>query len=140
MPVACTIVYGTTPEFGSLTLDQDMAGGTHSDHNPLLTGLEPETEYFFRVQGVDDDGIVYLSEVMTFTTPDFAASAGAQVATDNLASTAMGAEVIGYSSSFGDAGLNDRWGAGNAFDDNPNTEWSTAGDGDGAWVEVKLAQ
>ena len=140
MPVACTIVYGTTPVFGSLTLDQDMAGGTHSDHNPLLTGLELETEYFFRVQGVDDDGIVYLPEVMTFTTPDFAASAGAQVATDNLASTAIGAEVIGYSSSFGDAGLNDRWGAGNAFDDNPNTEWSTAGDGDGAWVEVKLAQ
>ena len=38
--VACTIVYGTTTEFGSLTLDQDMAGGTHSDHNPLLVGLE----------------------------------------------------------------------------------------------------
>ncbi len=140
IPVACTIVYGTTPEFGSLSLDQDMAGGTHSDHNPLLSGLEPETEYFFRVQGVDDNGVVYLSEVMTFTTPDFEAAAGNQVATENLASPAMGAEVVGYSSSFGDAALNDRWGAGSAFDDNPNTEWSTAGDGDEAWVEVKLAQ
>ena len=30
-------------------------------------------------------------------------------------------------------------GAGSAFDDNPNTEWSSAGDGDEAWIEVKLA-
>ena len=77
---------------------------------------------------------------MTFTTPDFATAAGDQVATDNLASPEMGAEVIGYSSAFGDAGLNDRWGVGNAFDGNPNTEWSTAGDGNQAWVEVRLAQ
>ena len=133
--VACTIVYGTTPEFGSLTLDQDMAGGTHSEHNPLLVGLEPETEYYFRVQGIDDDGNIYLSEVMTFTTPPQDTSE-----TENLASPEKGAEVIGFSSAFGGAGLNDRWGAGSVFDDNPNTEWSTAGDGDEAWIEVELAQ
>ena len=69
VPVACSVVYGTTPEFGSLSTDLDMEGGTHSDHNPLLTGLEPETEYFFRAQGVADNGVVYLSDVMTFTTP-----------------------------------------------------------------------
>ncbi|HID52305.1 MAG TPA: hypothetical protein EYP41_09725 [Anaerolineae bacterium] len=61
VPVACTVVYGKTPDFGSLTLDQDMAGGAHSDHNPLLTGLEPETEYYFRLQGVDDDGNIHIS-------------------------------------------------------------------------------
>jgi hypothetical protein len=136
IPVACTIVYGTTPAFGSLSTDLDMAGGTHSDHNPLLSGLEPETEYFFRVQGVDDNGLIYLSEVMSFTTPAFEA----QSTTENLASPALGGEIIGFSSAFGDAGLDDRWGAGSAFDDNPNTEWSSAGDGDGAWVEVGLAQ
>lgn len=134
VPVACTVVYGTTPEFGSLSLDQDMAGGTHSDHNPLLSGLEPETEYYFRAQGVDDDGIVYLSEVMTFTTPPEDTSQS-----ENLASPDRGAEVIGYSSAFGDAGMLDRWGAGSAFDDNPNTEWSSAGDGSEAWIEVQLA-
>jgi hypothetical protein len=78
-------------------------------------------------------GVVYLSEVMTFTTPP----AGTSV-TENLASPAMGAEIVGYSSAFGDAGINDRWGAAAAFDDNPNSEWSSAGDGDEAWVEVKL--
>jgi len=135
IPVACTIVYGTTPEFGSLTLDQDMAGGAHSDHSPLLSGLEPKTEYYFRVQGVDDGGVVYLSDVMTFTTPEQRESE-----TTNLASPDLGSEIIGFSSAFGGADLLERWGAGSAFDDNPNTEWSTAGDGDGAWIEVKLAK
>jgi hypothetical protein len=134
VPVACTVVYGQTEAFGSLTLDQDMAGGTHSDHNPLLQGLEPETEYFFRVQGVDDEGVVYLSEVMTFTTPPRDTG---QV--ENLASPLRGADVVGFSSAFGGAGVNDRWGPGMAFDDNPNTEWSTDGDGNQAWVEVQLA-
>ncbi|HUF38429.1 MAG TPA: fibronectin type III domain-containing protein [Anaerolineales bacterium] len=134
IPVACTIVYGTTPEFGSLTLDQDMAGGTHSEHNPLLSGLESETTYYYRVQGVDDDGNIYLSETLTFTTPAFA-----DAPTDNLATPANGGEILGYSSAFNDAAPDERWGVGSAFDDDPTTEWSTAGDGSAAWVEVRLA-
>lgn len=134
VPVACTIVYGPTPEFGSLSLDQDMAGGTHSDHNPLLSSLDPETEYFFRVQGVDDDGTIYLSDVMTFSTPALEESE-----TTNLLSPDLGAEILGFSSAFGGAGQDDRWGAGSALDDNPNTEWSSAGDGNSAWIEVELA-
>jgi hypothetical protein len=135
VPVACTMVYGKTESFGSLTLDQNMAGGVHSEHNPLVSGLEPETTYYFRVQGVDVDGVVYLSDVMTFTTPAFDT---AEVT--NLASPEMGAEIVGYSSAFGGADINEAWGAGMAFDDSANSEWSSAGDGDNAWVEVKLAQ
>ena len=135
IPVACTIVYGTTPNFGSLTLDQDMAGGAHSDHNPLLVGLEAETTYYFRVQGVDESGIIYLSEVMTFTTPS---NENSEI--DNLASPLLGAEITGYSSAFGSAEPKDRWGVISAFDNNPNTEWSSAGDGNDAWIEIKLAQ
>ncbi len=135
IPVACTAVYGTTTDFGSLTLDQDMAGGTHTDHNPLLTGLEPETQYYFRVQGVDDSGVVYLSEIMTFTTPAFE-----QAAITNLAAPELGATITGYSSAFGGAALNDPWGAGMAFDNSPNTAWSSDGDGDDAWIEVALRQ
>ena len=135
VPVACTIVFGTTPEFGFLSLDQDMAGGTHSDHNPLLSGLAPETEYFFRVQGIDDDGNLYLSETMSFTTPPQDTSL-----TDNLASPDRGATIIGVSSAFGDAAPDAQWGALSAFDDNGNTEWSSAGDGDEAWIEVELAE
>ena len=136
VPVACTVVYGETPAFGSLTLDQDMAGGTHSDHNPLLSDLKPETEYYFRVQGLDDDGVLYVSEVMTFTTPPEPED---DQVSENLASPARGAEIAGFSSAFGGAAAGDRWGALSAFDDNPNTEWSSGGDGDAAWVEVRLA-
>jgi len=135
VPVACTIVYGTTPEFGSLSLDQDMAGGTHSDHNPLLSGLEPETKYYFRVQGVDESGVIYISDVMTFTTPP---RSTAEVT--NLASPLLGAEITGFSSAFGNAAPDATWGAASAFDDNPNTAWSSAGDGNNAWIEVKLAK
>lgn len=134
VPVACSIVYGETPAFGSLSLDLDMEGGVHSDHNPLLSGLEPETVYYFRVQGVDEEGIVYISDTMTFTTPLRDTSQS-----ENLASAERGAEVVGYSSAFGAADPGERWGALSAFDDNPNTEWSSAGDGDEAWIEVKLA-
>jgi len=135
IPVACTIVYGTTPEFGSLTLDQDMAGGAHSEHNPLLSGLEPETTYYYRVQGVDDDGNIYLSETLTFTTPAFE-----DTPTDNLAALANGAVILGFSSAFNDAAPDERFGVNGAFDDDPATEWSTAGDGSDAWVEVILAE
>jgi hypothetical protein len=110
-------------------------GTATSDHNPLLSGLEPDTEYYFRTQGVDDDGNIYLSEVITFTTPPLDTS---QAEIENLASPENGAEIIGYSSAFGGAELDDRWGAGSAFDDNPNSEWSSAGDGNDAWVEIEL--
>jgi hypothetical protein len=135
IPVACTIVYGKTPAFGSLSLDQDMAGGPHTDHNPLLSGLEPETTYYFRVQGVDASGVIYLSDMMNFTTPR-----GQTSEVQNLASPLLGAEITGISSAYGNAGLHDHWGAAGAFDDNPNTEWSSAGDGNNAWIEVRLAR
>ena len=77
--------------------------------------------------------MIYLSDVMTFTTPPLAVSVS-----ENLASSINGAEIIGVSSNFGGAGLDDQWGAVSAFDDNPNTAWSSAGDGDDAWVEVQL--
>lgn len=134
IPVACNVVYGPTEEFGQLTFDMNMTSPTITDHNPVLSGLEPETLYYFRLQGTDDNGIIYLSEVMTFTTPPLDTSES-----PNLASPSRGATVVGYSSAFGDAAIDARWGAGNAFDDNPNTQWSSGGDGDSAWIEVELA-
>lgn len=41
---------------------------------------------------------------------------------------------------YGDAAPTSNWGIANAFDVNPNTAWSSAGDGNAAWVEIKLAQ
>jgi hypothetical protein len=136
IPVACTVVYGTSEtDFGTLTFDQGMTSPTIIDHDPILTGLEPETTYYFRVQGTDDFGVIYLSEVMTFTTPAFETGSN-----DNLLSPENGAEIIDYSSAFGGAAIDERWGAGNAFDNSQNSAWSSAGDGNDAWIEVRLAQ
>ncbi len=134
IPVACSVIWGQTTEFGSLSITQDMAGGAIIDHNPILSGLEPETTYYFRVQGTAENGVMYLSETMTFTTPALDSSE-----IDNLASPLRGAEVVDYSSAFGGAASDETWGINSAFDDNPNTEWSSASDGDEASVTVRLA-
>jgi hypothetical protein len=135
IPVACTLVYGTTPAFGQLTLDQDMAGGTHSSHNPQLSGLEPKTLYYFRVQGVDNAGNISVSEMMTFTTPAFVA-----VETKNLLAAENGAEIMGVSSNWNSQDNEGRFGILSALDGDPSTAWSSDGDGSDAWVEVRLAQ
>lgn len=135
VPVACSIVYGTTEAFGSVSVDQDMAGGAHMDHQPLLSGLEEGATYFYRVQGVDGEGNIYISEVMTFEVPEFE-----DEPVENLLSPERGATVIGYSSAFGGAEPEARWGVNNAVDGSPNTEWSSDGDGDDAWIEFELAQ
>ncbi|PJF40809.1 MAG: hypothetical protein CUN55_12325 [Phototrophicales bacterium] len=133
--VACQVVYGPTQDFGQLVFDAQMADFAVIEHNPVLTDLESNTTYYYRLQGTGTDGTIYLSEVMTFTTPDFDA-----MTTDNLASPLNGAKIVGYSSAFGGADIDERWGAGSAFDGNPSTAWSTAGDGDNAWIEIQLAQ
>jgi hypothetical protein len=135
IPLACSVVYGETTEYGLIAVDSDMAGGAHSDHHPLMTGLEPDTEYHFRVQGTAADGTLYQSDDMTFRTPP--ADENAKV---NLASLEQGARIIGVSSNFGGAGNAERWGADSAIDGNPGTEWSSNGDGDEAFIEIKLAE
>ena len=121
---ACSVVFGTDETFGRIAVDNDMDGGAHADHHPVLGGLEPATTYLYRLQGTATDGTLYVSEVMTFTTPETPAGP------ENLA---LGATVTGVSSEWSDA-----FAAGNAFDGDPSTEWSSRGDGDEAWVEIDL--
>ena len=123
--VACSVVYGRDDSFGLIAVDNDMDGGAHADHQPIMGGLEPDTEYVYRLQGTAPDGSIYVSEIMSFRTP--AAVAGGP------ANLALGATVSGVSSEWSDAFV-----AGNAFDGDPTTEWSTRGDGDEAWVEIDL--
>lgn len=135
IPLACSVVYGETTEYGMLTLDQDMAGGAHTDHHPILPDLKPDTLYHYRLQGSAEDGTIYMSENMTFRTPP------AEEPTEtNLASIEAGAEVIAVSSNFGGAANDETWGANNALDGSRASEWSSDGDGDGAFIEVALAE
>lgn len=135
IPLACSIVYGKTPAYGLISLDQDMAGGAHTDHRPLLLGLEPDTEYHYRVQGSAADGTLYISEDMTFRTLP-----AAEEAEVNLASLEAGARIAAVSSSFGGAGNEEPWGANSAIDGSRGTAWSSDGDGNDAYIEIELAQ
>ena len=128
IPVACAVIYGTDDTYGSIAVDNDMQGGAHHNHGPLLTGLEPDTEYQYILQGSDAAGTIYRSGPMTFTTPP---------ATDNPLGTniAPTGTITDVRSEFSDA-----FAATNAIDGNLATEWSTAGDGDNAYIEIDLGQ
>lgn len=127
LDVACAVVYGRDASFGSIATDADMGGGAHRDHHAVLGGLEPDTEYVYRVQGSDAAGRLYVSETFRFRTP--AAPAGA------AANLALGATVVDVSSEFSPA-----YGAANALDGDPSTEWSSAGDGDDAFITIDLGE
>jgi hypothetical protein len=123
--VACSVVYGETDAFGLIAVDNDMDGGAHADHQPVMGGLTPDTEYQYRLQGTAPDGTIYVSEVMSFRTPPEPLGGP-----PNLA---LGAAISGVSSEFSAS-----FAASNAFDGDATTEWSTQGDGDDAWVEIDL--
>ncbi len=125
----CAVAYGTDGPFGAIATDQDMgAGGGHDDHSALMTGLVPETEYQYRLQGVAADGQLYRSEILTFTTP-----AATDAGFGN--NVAIGASVVGVSSEFSTS-----FAAANAIDGNIGTEWSSSGDGDDAFITIDLGQ
>lgn len=128
IPVACAVIFGTDDSYGSIAVDADMQGGAHSDHGPLLTGLAPDTEYRYILQGSDAAGTLYRSEPMTFRTPPAPVSSLGV----NIAPTGT---VTSFSSEFSDS-----FAVENAIDGDLGTEWSTAGDGDGAFIEIDLTR
>jgi F5/8 type C domain len=128
IPVACNVIFGTDDNFGSIAVDSDMQGGAHDDHGPLMTGLEPDTEYQYILQGSDESGRIYRSDIMTFRTP----SAADNGLGENLAPTGT---ITGSSSDFSSG-----FAAANAIDGDIGTEWSSAGDGDDAWIEIDLGE
>jgi F5/8 type C domain len=136
VPVVCAAAYGTTTAYGQLATDSDMAGGPHENHHPLLSGLQPDTDYHVRLQGVGQDGTLYSSQDYTFRTPKGAAS-DARPAGTNLALATGGAKIAGVSSNYG-GGNTSSYGANNAIDGNPSTQWSSDGDGNKAWIEIEL--
>ncbi len=136
LPLGCILVYGETTDFGNATQDPGMSGATMIDHNPVMRDLQPDTTYYYRLQGSDVQGNFYTSEIFTFTTPPQSDDTSA-----NLLSPENGAKIVAVSSNFGNQpNTGSTWGADNAFDDDPNTVWSTNGDGDDAFVEVRLGQ
>ncbi len=134
IPLACSVVYGKTRNFGAVAIDANMNGGAIIDHNPILTGLEPDTRYYYRVQGADAKGRLYWASVESFRT------ATANAENNNLLAIENGAMVTAVSSNFAGAKNDQSWGANSAIDGSLNSAWSSAGDGNKAFIEITLAQ
>lgn len=134
IPVVCSIVYGTSQEYGLIATDTDMAGGGHTNHHPLLTGLKSDTHYFARLQGIGPDGTLFRSQEYTFRTLPASPDDGEP----NLALVENGAQIIGVSSNFNGGANDSTWGALNAIDGDFSTAWSSNGDGDEAWIEIEI--
>ena len=126
-PTVCAIAYGRTASLGASANDPSMGGTAIARHTVVLGGLTPDTTYRFRLTATDAQGRVFQTpELATFTTkPAKTAAAGKDLA--------VGAKVVGVSSQYG-AG----YGAANAVDGNLATEWSSAGDGNRAFVTIDL--
>jgi hypothetical protein len=140
VPTVCNVAYGTDTNYGSLAT-MPMMGGAVREHAVTLTGLTPNTTYHYRITLTDEQARVHQSQDFTFTT-GAAPSEGEvdQPKGENVASLAAGARVVGVSSNWGGGANDSAFGADNAIDGQPNTEWSSNGDGDDAWIEIELAQ
>jgi hypothetical protein len=93
-----------------------------------MLSLQPATTYYYKFVGTDEAGRSYAGIGGSFRT----APAPKLPHGRNLA---LGAHVTAYSSQFSDA-----YGAANAVDQNPTTEWATRGDGDHASITVDLGR
>ena len=131
-PMICAIVWGPTEALGHFNNSLSMNGTGIVDHDVVLPGIEHGREYFYIVQGTTADGAWYRSELATFTidAPDAGTIATRPITGDNLAESGT---VVDVSSEF-----SADWAATNAIDGSGLTEWSTAGDGDDAFITVDL--
>ena len=107
--------------------------------NGDIEGIPPTTS----VQNRNPSGgtVAFLSWFLVdlsqpFASPAFSHDTGLGI---NLASLRNGVSVAAVSSNFGEGGIYSTFGAADAIDWDPPTEWSSASDGDTAWIDVELA-
>jgi hypothetical protein len=128
LDAACAVVFGQDETFGRLATDKDMGGTAHRDHHVVLGGLRPGTTYVYRFQGSAVDGRLYRSQPFAFSTP-------AAPSVSGPVDLAVGAQVVAVSSEYSPA-----FRAANAVDGATSTEWSSAGDGDAAFITLDLGR
>jgi hypothetical protein len=132
-PMICAIVWGETEDLGNFNNSLDMNGTGIIEHNVLLPGAEAGQTYFYRLQGSAADGTLYQSELLTFTLPPGDGATSDDTSADHGLNVAEGATVVEASSEFSAS-----WAGSNAFDGDLNTEWSSAGDADNAFITIDL--
>ena len=64
-----SLVASSIVRFGStISCDQTIEGNASEIHEVVIEGLEPETQYFYRVESKTASGTSYFSEPATFKT------------------------------------------------------------------------
>ncbi len=133
-PMICAIVWGETDTLGRFNNSLAMNGTGIIEHNVFLPNARGGETYVYRVQGSTADGTLYQTELASFTLPDPPPPASAdEDASDLGVDLRAGATIVEVSSEFSDF-----WGGANALDGDASTEWSTAGDGDDAYITIDL--
>lgn len=144
-PTTCRVDFGTSMMMLDRSAsDPNMADGQRAiDHEVPLEDLIPDTMMFWQARAIDEDGEVYLSEVMSFRTPAEPADMNPEpdpVTMQNVALLSMGSSVPMVSSNFGGGTNSAAWGIDNALDGQMSTEWSSNGDGDDAWMMLDFGK
>jgi F5/8 type C domain len=135
-PMICAIVWGPTEELGNFNNSLAMNGTGIINHDVFLPGAEVGVTYFFRVQGSTADGTLYQSPLATFTLDgEPVVNSGEPLPIDAGANLAPLGGISDVSSEFSTA-----WAASNAIDGDLSTEWSSAGDGDDAFITLDLGE
>ena len=134
VPTVCNAPYGQDTNYGDVATIPMLSGAT-KDHVLTFSGLEAGTIYHYKIIATDNQGNVYQSGDFTFTTD--LADENAQT---NWLSIASGAVVVDVSSNFNGVANDGNFGANSAVDENRGTEWSSAGDGNAAFIELALVK
>lgn len=122
----CAVAYGRTTSLGSIADDPNMDGTAIARHTVVLGGLRPGATYYYRLTATDARGRVFQSErLATFTTPRATAARERDVA--------VGAKVVAVSSQWSSA-----FAASNAVDGNLSRAWASNGNGDHAFITIRL--
>ena len=133
-PLICAIVWGETEDLGNFNNSLDMNGTGIVEHTVFLPGAEAGSTYFYRLQGSGADGTLYQSELLAFTLPPATEETSPEASQPEYGENlALGATVAATSSDFSAS-----WSGANAIDGDLATEWSSAGDGDDAFITIDL--
>lgn len=134
-PMICAIVWGETEAFGNFNNSLGMNGTGTVAHDVYLPGAVAGRQYYFQVQGSTADGTLYRSETATFTIPEIDQPGSSVDPDERGPNLALGASVVDVSSEF-----NAGFAADLAIDGSGTTEWSSAGDGDEAFITIDLGR
>ena len=135
IPTSCEAEFGLNKDsLNETATDPTMMEDELSiDHDVLIGNLRENSEYFIRARATTSKNITYYSELLSFNT----LSISIDEEDDKLLSRSE-FDIVSVSSNWAGGDNNSSFGIEKAFDQNLVSEWSSDGNGDNAFVSIKL--